>query len=120
MQCHAPKCESWLCPPEKTAEEVVKQLLPLTEALSKSFCNSLVHQEQMWFSRLLGHRAPLQLVLSSTRGSGLRIKWPQIVSAWAKGRHQSPGQTLARDENDVFAILFWSYKGLAMPTIHSD
>lgn len=92
---------------------MAKQLLPLTEVLSKSCHNSLVQQEHMWSSRLLGHTAPLQLVLSSTRGSGLR----KIVSAWAKGRHQSPGQTLAHDENDVFSILFWSYKGLAMPTI---
>lgn len=116
LQCDAVlQCESWLCPLEKTGEEVAKQLLPFTEALSKSFPNSLVQQEHMDFSKLLGHRAPLQLVWSS-----LRIKWPQIVSAWAKGRHQSPDQTLTHDENDVFANLFWSYKGLAMPIIHLD
>lgn len=100
------QCESCLCPLGRTGEEVAKQLLPLTEALSKSFPNSLVQLEHMDSSRLLGDRAPLQLVLSSTRGSSLRIKWPLIASAWAKGRHQSPGQTLTHEENDVLANLF--------------
>lgn len=90
----------------------------LTEALSKSFPNSLVQQEHMDSSRLLATWCHCSWYWAAPVAAA--SEQPQIASAWAEGMHQSPGQTLTHDENDVLANFFWSYKGLAVPIINLD